>query len=71
MHAGDQLELRLAEVRRDQRVRERRAERCGVRRRRERAVGPHAQAFLFDAAPQSGEHIAWQRLHALNERCIA
>ena len=39
VHAGDELELRLAEIGGDVRVRERRAERRRVRRQRERAVG--------------------------------
>ena len=51
VHAGDQLELRLAEIGGDVRVGERRAEPRRVRRRGERAVGPHAQALLLDAAP--------------------
>jgi hypothetical protein len=46
---GDELELALAEIGRDLLVRERRAERFGMRRRGERAVGARAQAFLLDA----------------------
>ncbi len=70
VHAGDQLELRLAEVRRHQRMRERRAECRRMRRRRERAVGTHAQALFFDAAPETGEHVARQRSRALDEHCF-
>src|SRR2546426_115707 len=55
VHAGDQLELRLAEIGGDVRVRERRAERRRVRRLRKRAVGTHAQALLLDAAVHSPE----------------
>src|SRR5207302_8551528 len=55
VHSGDQLELRLAEVGGDVRVRERRAERRRVRRLRQRAVGTHAQALLLDAAAHSLE----------------
>jgi hypothetical protein len=55
MHAGDQLELALAEVGGDVRMGERRAERYRMRREGERAVGAHAQAFLLDAAAQVAE----------------
>ena len=53
VHAGDELELRLAEVGGDMRMGERRAEARRVRRRGERAVGAHAQALLFDAATKA------------------
>ncbi len=50
VRAGDELELRLAEIGGDVRMRERRAERLRMRKRRERAVGAHAQALLLDTA---------------------
>ena len=68
VYAGNELELRLAEVGRDVRVLERRAERCRMRSRRERSVGPHAQALLFDSAPKLVEHVARHRLQALLAR---
>ena len=67
MHAGDQLELRLAEVRGDVRMRQRRAE-CGrVGRERELAIRTHAQAFLFQPAPDAAEDLRRQRAEALFE----
>jgi hypothetical protein len=51
VHAGDELELRFAEIGGDVRMRERRPEPRRVRRRGERAVGPNAEALLLDAAP--------------------
>ena len=53
VHARDQLELRLAEVGRDVRMGQRRAERERMGRQRELAVGQRAQAFLLDAAPHA------------------
>jgi hypothetical protein len=53
VHAGDELELRFAEVGRDVRVGERRPERCRMRRQREPAAGLHTQALFFDAAANS------------------
>ncbi len=50
VHAGDQLELRLAVVGGDVRMRQRRAQRRRVRRECQRAAGLHAQALLLDAA---------------------
>ena len=52
---GDQLELRLGKIGGDVRVRERRAERLRMQRLRQRAVGPHAQAFLLDAAADAAQ----------------
>ena len=49
VHAGDQLELRLAVVGGDVRVRERRAQRRRVRRKGQIARGQHAQAFFAAA----------------------
>jgi len=50
VRAGDQLELRLAVIGGDARVRQRRAERRRVRRQRQRAARRDAQALLLDAA---------------------
>ena len=61
VHAGDQLELRLAEIGRDVLVRERRAEPRRVRRFGKRAVRPDAQAFLLDAAPDACERLGRER----------
>jgi hypothetical protein len=55
MDAGDELELALAEVGGDVRVRQGRAEARRVRRERERPVGPRAQALLLDPATQLAE----------------
>ena len=66
VHAGDELELRLREVRRDVRMGERGAERPRVRRGRERAVRPHAQAFLLDAAHEAGQRFAGQGVEAVD-----
>src|SRR6185369_16157873 len=67
MHAGDELELRLAEIGRDVRMSERRAERGRMRGSRELAVGPHAQAFLLDAAADLPERGRSERSQALLE----
>ncbi len=67
VHAGDQLELGLAEVRGDVRVRKRGAEPGRMRRGRERAIGIDAQAFLFDAAQEALEHFGGKQLYALLE----
>src|SRR5262245_8851472 len=58
VHAGDQLQLRLAEVGGDVRVGERRAELARVRRQRERARRRRAQALLLDAAAQPEQRLA-------------
>ena len=55
VHAGDELELRLAEVGRDMRMRQRRAERERMRSRRKPAVRRDAQAFFLDAAHESAQ----------------
>ncbi len=68
MDAGDQLDLRFAEVGGHQRMRQRRAERRGMRRRRQRTVGPHAQAFLLDAPAQVGERLRCKRVEALMQQ---
>src|SRR5690242_17034677 len=57
LHAGDELELRLAEIGGDMRMRERRAERLRMQRARERAVGLDAQALLLDAAAHALQHV--------------
>src|SRR5512134_3907325 len=67
MHAGDELELRFAEVGRDARMREGRAEPRRMRSHGERAFGPNPQTFLFDPAhrdEQSGRQRAKSRLEA-------
>ena len=56
MHAGDELELRLAEVGGDARMGERRAELRRMARGRQHAVGPHPQSLLFDSAAQARQH---------------
>jgi hypothetical protein len=61
VHAGDELELRLGEVRGDVGVRERRAERRRMRCVGERAVGTDPQALLLDAAAKRAERLARQR----------
>ncbi len=53
--ARDQLELRLAVIGRDLRVRERGAKRNRMRCQRETARGQRAQAFLFNAAANALE----------------
>jgi hypothetical protein len=50
VRAGDQLELRLAEVGGDVRMRQRRAELGRMRRESERAVGLDAQALFLHPA---------------------
>src|SRR5712671_5729180 len=67
VHAGDQLELALAEIGGDVRVGERRAERRRMRRDRERAVGPNAEAFLLDAATDLRERFVRERLQPVLE----
>src|SRR5207248_3534806 len=64
VNAGDQLELRLAEVGRDMRMGERRAEPGRMRRRREIAVRADPQALLLDAAQQLCERTGRQRAQA-------
>ncbi len=56
MHAGDQFELRFAEVRGDVWMRERGAKRMRVRCHRKRSVGSDAQALFFDSAPKAREY---------------
>ena len=65
LNAGDELELRLAEIGRDVRVLERGAERRRMRRRRQRPVRPHPQALFLDPAAKRLQHLARQRLQAL------
>src|SRR6267142_4183246 len=64
VHTGDELELRLAEIGSDVRVRERRAERRRMRRRGERPVGPNAQAFLFDPPLKAREDRGLERANS-------
>ena len=65
VHAGDQLELRLAEIGRDVRVRQRRTERRRMRRQRERAARLRAQAFLLDAAPDAQQGVGREPAQAV------
>ncbi len=67
MHAGDQFELRFAEIGRDVRMGERRAERGRVRRGGKPAVRLHAQAFLFESAPNAAQDLGRQRAEAFFE----
>jgi hypothetical protein len=66
VHAGDELELRLAEIGRDVRVSQCRAERGRVRRERQAAVGQRAQAFLLHAAA----HLAQARIGQIAQALI-
>ncbi len=65
MHAGDELELRFAEIGGDVRVGKGRTQRRGVRRGRELAVRPHAKAFLFNAPVQAAQRLGRQRIQSL------
>jgi hypothetical protein len=65
MHAGNELELGLAEIGRDTRVSQRRSERGGMRSHRERAVAAHAQALFLDAASPCVQDPGGQRMQAL------
>ena len=56
MHAGDELELRFAEVGGDARMGERRAKLRRMARGRQHAVGPHPQSLFFDSAAQTRQH---------------
>ena len=67
VHPGDELELRLAEVGGDARVRQRGAETGGMRRARERAVGVHPQALLFHAAAKAPEAFRAEFLQTMFE----
>ncbi|MNT77066.1 hypothetical protein D3C72_2161420 [compost metagenome] len=63
--AGDQLQLRLAVIGGDQRVREGGAQGQRMGREGEAARGQHAQPFLFDAAanpPQGVRRVGGQSL---------
>jgi hypothetical protein len=65
VHAGDELELRFAEIGGDVRMGQRRPQTCRVRRQGQRAVGLRTQAFLLDAAPHAGQALGRQCLQAL------
>jgi hypothetical protein len=65
VHAGDELKLRFAEVRRDVRVGERGSERGRMRRLGESTVGQHAQALFLDPAPQPLQYVWRERGQAL------
>ena len=58
VHAGDELELRFAEIGGDERVRQGRAQRGGMRCQRQAGIRQRAQAFLLD--PPS--HVAQPRV---------
>ena len=66
VHAGDEFELRLAEIGRDVRVRQCRAERGRVRRQRETAIGQRAQALLLHPPA----HLAQPRLGQLAQALV-
>ncbi len=68
--AGDQLELRLAEIGGDVRVRQRRSERRGMRRQRERAVRPRAQALLLDAAAHAAQLFRRKRVQGVKNALL-
>ena len=65
MHAGDQLDLRLAIVGGDMRMRQRRTQRQRVWCQRQHAVGQRTQAFLFDAAANPAQLRTGECAHAL------
>jgi hypothetical protein len=66
--AGDQLELRLAEVGGDMRMRQRRAERRRMRGAGQHAVRPDAQAFFFNAAPKAPAHFGCEHIESFYQR---
>src|SRR4029453_17730276 len=68
VHAGDELELRLAEISCDGGMGERRPQEHWVRRGGEPAVRPHAQALLFDPAPEGFEYPPRERVETLLKR---
>jgi len=70
VHAGDQLDLRLAEVGGDVRMRQRGTERDRMRLLRQVPVGPRAQAFLLDAAAQCAEHLRIEGSQAPLQRSV-
>ncbi len=55
MHAGDEFELRFAEIGRDAGMGQSRTQRGRVRQRGQLAVRKYPQAFLFDAAPDGAQ----------------
>ena len=65
MNTGDQLELRFAEIGRDVRVGQRRAQRGRVGCERQRPVWSNPQALLFDAAAHRREPLRRDRLQSL------
>ena len=67
VHAGDQLELRFAEIGGDMRMRQRRTERARMRVGGERPVGQHAQALLLDAAAYVPERVGAERAQTILE----
>src|SRR5262249_33910750 len=67
VHAGDELDLRLAEIGGDVWMGERRAERRRVRRHRERAARRRSQTLLLDAAAQVRERLGGERAQAFAE----
>ncbi len=69
MHAGNELELRLAEVGGGVRMGERRAEPRRVGRSGQRAVRSHAQTLFLDPAAKAPQHGRWERLQARQAAC--
>ncbi|MNV76394.1 hypothetical protein D3C71_1697430 [compost metagenome] len=65
VHAGDDFDLRFAEVGRDAGVRQGRAQGGGVRRHRQRAVLGHAQALFFNASADVQQPLAADRVDSL------
>ena len=68
MRARDQLRLRLAEIRGDVRVRERRAKRRRMRRERQRAIWRSAQAFFLQPAPHARQGLGRQGRQAAQKQ---
>ena len=60
MHAGDEFELRLAEIGGDVRVRQRRTERRWMRRMRQGTIKGGPQTFLFKPAAHAAQALGRQ-----------
>ena len=70
MGAGDQFDLRLAEVGGDAGMRQGRTQGGRMRRQRQRAAGLRPQAFFFKAPAHALELLGCQRLQALLQNCV-
>jgi len=64
VHAGDEFELRFAEIGRDVRMRQCRTEFRRMRGQRQETVAARAQALLLDAAAQPAQPLRRERLQA-------